>query len=79
MQYMSSINVYLFIVFLRHLYSNYWLWLLNSSIYVYADDIVVISETKEELQGMLQELATERLKRGLRLNKGKNKDYDQYK
>ena len=40
----------------------------------FADDIV-ISETKEQLQGMLQELATESVKRGL----GLNKDYDQYK
>ena len=39
----------------------------------FADDIVIISETKEQLQGMLQELATESLKRGLRLNKGKTK------
>ena len=39
----------------------------------FADDIVIISETKEQLQAMVQELATESSKRGLRLNKGKPK------
>jgi ribonuclease HII len=39
----------------------------------FADDIVIISESKEQLQVMLQELATESKKRGLKLNKGKTK------
>ena len=44
----------------------------------FADDIVIISETREQLQGMLQELATEILKWG-QIKQRKNKNYDQYK